>query len=998
VPVTLGILAAFLLLSQVDARTMTSERRPTGRRFDVIKLAKNQWTMPITNYGSFGHDVVRGTAGGEWPRGSGNMYIYGAGIWFGRMKKGAAATDTTTHVGYNPNSGKAEFTPGAFANAGGGYAGRDFERVYAYPDDWPPDPAKFPASMQDSFQTALKVPTPSGDTIYGWFSPIPRKAISSGDCWSVFNDGDPANMEANGKTIGIEIYQFIYAWSLPWNRDVVFFVCNVKNVSPDTIKDAYMAMVCDGDIGGADNDFAGLIQDKYIHNALGTDSIRVDNVGMEWSGPETGWPTYPGVLAFDFLQSPYQRDSSGKVPGIDGIDNNANGLIDEPAEGDQIGMTAYKIFTLQAGDPTGDGKQYLAMQGKDWWITPPPYNPFDSLDNTPADKRFLQATGPFSIAPDSMVTLTIGVIGAPLRQLPSDRDTSFWALAVSDQAAQSAYDNNWVMPQPPPGPGFTLLPGNGKVTIMWDNSPENVPDPFFPLSRALKSPYYKEVDFQGYKVWRSLTGRVGEWKLLTQFDKRDGLTFQDSTQPDSIRTRATDNGLSYAYIDSSSLRLGFPYFYAVSSFDYNTVGEGADTSHLTLESGMLPLAITPRTDAANYRPAQTDVHQTAGNPDIGAAFVPKVIAPHAIKSEQFEIRFGEQRYSGANAPTYSFCVLNSAGDTVSGRQTFNVDLRKITDTTRLTSTIFDSVVRLVRYDSAKQETVRTKGWLPTLELQIKVKMDSIPLRIFDSIHVTGNYPPSKLALAPTYPGNFYNFYIWAYRGNDYRIVWKNNERGKLTAEVADLILDQPVAYRTVPIPPAPDSGVGWTLYDSLGGTRPRFPTDTVTPRRTRSMYINGGLFDLNRGRTMDPDTLPAPGDTWYVFAARLTAAPIFATYELKTEPMEFTTAKATLHVKVVPNPYLVRNEWERHPDFRRLRFIDLPDKCTIRIYTLAGDLIKTIEHDATNARAGNIPNQQGGDAEWDLLSAAGQKPAPGIYLFHVESELGTQIGKFAIVY
>jgi hypothetical protein len=27
-----------------------------------------------------------------------------------------------------------------------------------------------------------------------------------------------------------------------------------------------------------------------------------------------------------------------------------------------------------------------------------------------------------------------------------------------------------------------------------------------------------------------------------------------------------------------------------------------------------------------------------------------------------------------------------------------------------------------------------------------------------------------------------------------------------------------------------------------------------------------------------------------------------------------------LDVKVVPNPYLVRNEWERHPDFRKLKF------------------------------------------------------------------------------
>ena len=42
------------------------------------------------------------------------------------------------------------------------------------------------------------------------------------------------------------------------------------------------------------------------------------------------------------------------------------------------------------------------------------------------------------------------------------------------------------------------------------------------------------------------------------------------------------------------------------------------------------------------------------------------------------------------------------------------------------------------------------------------------------------------------------------------------------------------------------------------------------------------------------------------------------------------------------------NEWERHPDFRKLKFINLPNHCTIRIYTMAGDLIRTLKHHETN--------------------------------------------------
>jgi hypothetical protein len=107
---------------------------------------------------------------------------------------------------------------------------------------------------------------------------------------------------------------------------------------------------------------------------------------------------------------------------------------------------------------------------------------------------------------------------------------------------------------------------------------------------------------------------------------------------------------------------------------------------------------------------------------------------------------------------------------------------------------------------------------------------------------------------------------------------------------------------------------------------------------------------------------------------------------------------AKLDVKVVPNPYRVRNEWERHPDFRKLKFINLPNHCFIYIYNLAGDLVKTIEHNETRPDVGSLPNQFGGDEDWDLLNESRQKPAPGVYLFRVQSDQGSQTGKFVLIY
>jgi hypothetical protein len=45
----------------------------------------------------------------------------------------------------------------------------------------------------------------------------------------------------------------------------------------------------------------------------------------------------------------------------------------------------------------------------------------------------------------------------------------------------------------------------------------------------------------------------------------------------------------------------------------------------------------------------------------------------------------------------------------------------------------------------------------------------------------------------------------------------------------------------------------------------------------------------------------------------------------------------------------------------------------------------------------SVPNNAGGDEWWDLLSENRQLVASGIYIFHVQSEVGEQVGKFVVV-
>jgi len=80
-------------------------------------------------------------------------------------------------------------------------------------------------------------------------------------------------------------------------------------------------------------------------------------------------------------------------------------------------------------------------------------------------------------------------------------------------------------------------------------------------------------------------------------------------------------------------------------------------------------------------------------------------------------------------------------------------------------------------------------------------------------------------------------------------------------------------------------------------------------------------------------------------------------------------------VRVVPNPYIVRaGEYNFTGEDNRLLFVNLPAYCTLRIYTVTGDLIKTIEHASGSA-----------DESWDQVTNSNQLIASGVYILQVDN-------------
>ena len=102
-------------------------------------------------------------------------------------------------------------------------------------------------------------------------------------------------------------------------------------------------------------------------------------------------------------------------------------------------------------------------------------------------------------------------------------------------------------------------------------------------------------------------------------------------------------------------------------------------------------------------------------------------------------------------------------------------------------------------------------------------------------------------------------------------------------------------------------------------------------------------------------------------------------------------------IRVVPNPFRQRSGFLDASQNNRLAFVNIPAKCTIRIYTLAGDLVKIIEHDAFGETT------WGSEADSNYLQTDfSESPAAGLYIYHVTSHVAGQegqshVGKFMII-
>jgi len=267
--------------------------------------------------------------------------------------------------------------------------------------------------------------------------------------------------------------------------------------------------------------------------------------------------------------------------------------------------------------------------------------------------------------------------------------------------------------------------------------------------------------------------------------------------------------------------------------------------------------------------------------------------------------------------------------------------------------------------------------------------------------------------------------------------WSNKNNTNLTARVHKNIALPSSPLRTAPI----DMQITWNKTDTLANGKWAFPGDTLLNNSGRKLVVcpfkiknvtdtssvrvlvnaaTDSMWRPNREIVFvtptkySPSQSPIPVMLSVTFSAPVGTTTILPTqgniYDVKTtkpfaagDVYSFTStsskynaasASAALdRICVVPNPYVAYSALETpgststYRGEQKLQFRNLPPQCTIRIYTMVGELVDTIEK-----------NDSQSFANWRMLSYEGHRLSYGVYLYHVDvPDVGEKIGRFALI-
>lgn len=660
-----------------------------------------------------------------------------------------------------------------------------------------------------------------------------------------------------------------------------------------------------------------------------------------------------------------------------------------------------------AGDPVA-GTGHLDGQGTE-----------DSF--APGDRRLNVSTGPFNLAPGDTQEVVVAVVCG----IGADRFSSVAVMKFNDRFAQNTYDALFQVPSAPKGPDVSYAELDGKIILQWGSNTSRVTD----TETTVKEP--GGFAFEGYNVYQfpragasittEGTKRIATYDLPDdptvildeQFDVGTGQILMKPVQFGS------NSGIERFFeldrdhvLDIGKLYNGQEYYLAVTAYSRSTV---AGYLPAALESAPTILTVVPKVPFGTvYNTGHGDTLEVThvSGPSDGIVN-PIVVDPTLSTGHTYEVSFD----------TTGGAVIWDLKDVTTGEYL-------LTDQTNQTG---DG-----NYAIVDGMFLKVSGPDPGTKSVTEIAYAGNPVD-----------PPDNVWHSLSSPNDANRFYISAGGGggtqdrmdrnianaNSHDFEMRFTDAGGYYAWWYDDDTAVPVPFEVWDIglatPDDPSDDVrclsgGYSgddkpgALDDFSNTDPYYgypATDWIYIRRPDN---DDGSYDAFAADVADGTADYSPD--WFTNSTEVLARIIICDYggagtlppsgtvirwitnkpNGLTDVFTFTAPSPTAdlaqeefsaeNVGVFPNPYYAFNPAERSKLARFVTFNNLPPTMTIRIFNLAGQLVRKLEKT-------DDPRQF---MTWDLLNHDALPVASGMYIAYVEMTLPsggetTKILKLAII-
>lgn len=764
------------------------------------------------------------------------------------------------------------------------------------------------------------------------------------------------------------------------------------------------------DDDGIDNDGDGLIDESWtdgIDNDQDwnpdTDDVGIDGLpGTGDTGEGDGLPT-----AGDQFDITKPGEPNFEYTDID--------------ESDQFGLTSFASPPFAGNRVSNDERL--------WSLVEP--GRFDIVPSVPGDYVFLYGSGDFRLRAGDTKRFSIALIVGENRE----------DLRLNATTAQQIYDVGYVFAKPPRKPTLRSAVGDGRVTLYWDDVAEQSVDP---LTR--------QKDFEGYVIYRSTDHEFADQQTITdingskflftplksiqgveaKFDLNNGITGASSI-PFPRRgisyDMGDDTGLFHTFVDSNNVINGQTYYYALTAYDRGYAGMVSDAFAQGIPPSETSKTITfdPTTDSFVF---DRNTLAAIPKPRVAGYVAPSVFGEDGLSRESgfgtgeirirlvdeitvrdrqsyrmiFDDMDGEIVYSVINEGPLTTTLKATPGRSqttgypnfiTSSVEVRTADGRMLTQGTDYAVNPPLGSINLLPASgvSAGAELTVSLRYAPLYRSRL-LEFEEANI-VFDGLHVFVD--DDSLAVNQQASG-------WLSGSDEY--PWS-----ALVATAGPGRIGQPsdyeIRFSDSPVTSSFNNGVPLP-FEVFNLTRANAPVTVHTPDIVRNGAwdvreplifledLDGQLTATWEVRFEEGSGTPGDGDAFFLSTHKPFSGQDVFSFRTTGAAVESMLVEQELQdIYVVPNPYVATSVFEpRNPisrterGERRLYFANVPRQCTIRIYTLSGELVDTLHHDSS---------LDDGKVFWNMRTKDNMNLAYGLYLFHVDSPEGSFIGKFAVI-